>query len=171
MQGSDLRVHSQMLSVALLAMFPWISHPERLRMVSIESFGARLAHTLDMLVEEQATLTFTPGSANSKLLPIEQSVGKSIRISSSSMRFHSRLPCTVCHHHTPQPPAHTTLAHNAWAKLLLDFWRCSFLSMMYSKARYPFTRAVAIILCISLSCWALQRCIQSHAQSVCVADA
>ncbi len=65
-----------MLTVALQAMFPGIAHPERLLVVSIESFEARHAHTGGMLVEAQAAkLTFAHGSSKAERSPIEQSVG------------------------------------------------------------------------------------------------
>ena len=57
MHGSDLRVHGQMLTVALAAMFPRIAaHPEKLRPVRIETTRP-LEHELHspeiMLVEAQ----------------------------------------------------------------------------------------------------------------------
>jgi hypothetical protein len=98
LHGSGLLVHGQMLTAALPAMFPRIAHPEMHRPVRIETFGARFAHTRGMLV------AFSPGSAYAKRSPVEQSVGKIIRISPHV------LPCppAVCSVSSPQPPTPIT---------------------------------------------------------------
>jgi hypothetical protein len=69
-----------------------------------------------------------------------------IPVSFARTRYHGW--CAVYHRLTPYPPTTPTLAHNARAMLLDDSWRYSSLSVMYSKARYPFTSVVAIMSAI-----------------------
>ena len=85
-----------MLTVALLAMFTGVANPEILRMVSIESSGARLGHPRGMCVEARMTLALSPGSAKTERSPVEHRVGYTTRITSSHLRIGGDLPLAAC---------------------------------------------------------------------------
>ncbi len=94
-----------MLTVELPAKFPRIAHPEMLRLVRIETFGARFAHTLGMLVEAQATLTFSPGSAYASARPLNRVWGRS---SGSAPAACASYPPAVRRVSSPQLPTPPT---------------------------------------------------------------
>lgn len=118
LHSSELLVHSQMLTVALLAMFTGVANPEILRMVSIESSGARLGHPRGMCVEARMTLALSPGSAKTERSPVEHRVGYTTRITSSHLRIGGDLPLAACRRCHNLSLVATTLAHLASATLL-----------------------------------------------------
>ena len=131
---------------------------ESLRPVHIETGSARLASTMGMHVLAQPAHPSALLALNLRARPLNRAWGRYSRSAPAACASTAacRAPCVIVttHHH----PTTLTMAINARANLLVDSWRRSSFSVMYSKARYPLTSVVTIVFCNILSCRDLQSC-------------
>ncbi len=125
----------QMLSIALPAMAAGVADPERLRPAHIKTGRARFAYARGMPVQAPPALPFSSGCTKASSSPVEESLRQVARMSSSHLRFHSRLPRAARRrlNATPSPPS--TLTRIASATLSVNSRRHGSLSVMHLKAK------------------------------------